>query len=154
MLWSKILLIYDGSENALRATEYTAKMFGKVDGAQVTIFGLHEKLPKHDLKDTSPVVEKLGRQISSMEIEIERGRTRIQDAKKLLAKAGMEERNITVKFKERKHSVVKDVIEEAEAGGYGTLVIGRGETTSIVMAGGAAAREIISAIKDRVICVV
>ncbi|MFH1091362.1 MAG: universal stress protein, partial [Pseudomonadota bacterium] len=123
MLWNKILLIYDGSENSLRAVEYLAKMFGHTEGVQVTILGVHEKVPRHDFKDTSPVVDKLQRQIVSMEVEIERGQTLVQEAKVLLARAGVDEAAITVKYVERKQSAVKDIISEAEQGGYGTLIL-------------------------------
>jgi hypothetical protein len=153
MLWNKILLIYDGTENALRATEFVAKMFGKTEGVKVTIFGLYDKIPRHDLKDTSPVVDKLQRQISSMEIEIERGQARIKESKALLARAGMNDDFIGIKYIERKQSAIKDVMAEAEQGGYGTIVVGRGESGGL-LAGGNVAKELANQIKDRCICLV
>jgi len=154
MLWNKILLVFDGSENSLRAAEYVAKMFGKTEGIQVTIFGVYGKIPRHDLKDTSPVVDKLQRQISSMEMEAERGHARIKESKALLAKVGVPEQAINVKYVERKASAAKEVAAEAAQGGYGTIVVGRTDAKGFALAGGNIAKDLASLIKDRVICVV
>ena len=154
MLWNKILLVYDGSENSLRASEYVAKMFGKTEGVQITIFGVHEKIPKHDFKGTSPVVDKLQRQITSMELDLERGQARILESKTLLAKAGVAESSINVMYGEIKQSVVKDVLAEADKGGYGTIVVGRSDDKSFVLSGGNVAKDLISRAKDLAICIV
>ena len=154
MLWNKILLIYDGSEGSLRATEYVAKMFGKTEGVKVTIFGVYEKIPRHDFKDTSPVVDKLQKQFTSMELEIERGQIRIQEAQTLLAKAGMDPKAINSKYTERKQSAVRDIIQEAEDGGFGTLVVGRTDQKGFILAGGGVAKDLVGSVKDRVVIVV
>ena len=154
MLWNKILMVYDGSESSLRATEYVAKMFGKTEGLKVTIFGVHEKIPRHDFKDTSPVVDKLQKQIASMEIGIELGQKQIQDSKVLLARSGVDEAAITTKYMERKSSAAKDIIAEAEKGGYGTIVVGRGEEKGFILAGGNVAKDLVSQAKDVAVCVV
>ena len=155
MLWNKILMVYDGTEGSLRATEYVAKMLGKTEGVKVMIFGVHEKIPRHDLKDTSPVVDKLQKQLTSMQLEIERGQARIQESKALLARAGMDEKAITVKYVERKQSsAIKEIVSEAEQGGYGTLVIGRSEEKSYMFAGGNLAKDLTSDLKDRTLIIV
>lgn len=154
MLWKKILFLHDGSESSLRASEYVAKMFGKTEGVQVTIFGIHEKLPRHELKGESPVVDKLQSKITSMELEIERGQARVAEAKALLARSGVAETAISVRFMERRtSSAAKDVQEEAESGGYGTIVIGRGEGSGL-LAGGNIAKEVLSLLKDRAVCLI
>jgi len=154
MLWNKILLVFDGSENSLRAAEYVAKMFGKTEGIQVTIFGVYDKIPRHDLKGTSPVVDKLQRQISSMEIEIDRGQTRIKESQALLAKVGLPQEAINFKYVERKASAAKEVAAEAAQGGYGTIVVGRTDAKGFILAGGNIAKDLVSLIKDRTVCVV
>lgn len=154
MLWNKILLVYDGSENALRATEFVAKMLGKTEGIQVTIFGVHEKIPRHDFKGTSPVVDKLERQITSMQLEVERGQARIKDAKVLLAKSGPKESAISIKYVERKRTSVKDIIAEAKAGGYGTIVVGRGDAGGFLLAGGNVAKDLAAMAKNHCVIVV
>ena len=154
MLWNKILLVYDGSENSLRASEYVAKMFGKTEGVQITIFGFHDKIPKHDLKGTSPVVDKLQRQITSMELDMERGQARILESKSLLSKAGVAESSINVMYNEIKQSAAKDVLAEAKKGGYGTIVVGRGDDKGTILAGGNVAKDLISKGKDIAVCVI
>ena len=154
MLWNKILLVFDSSESSLRAVEYTAKMFGKTEGAQVTIFGVQEKIPKHDLKNTSPVVDKLQRQITAMQLELERAQARTKEAKALLARAGMDESAVTTKFVERKSSAAKDILAEAEDGGFGTIVIGRSDKPGLILAGGNIAKDLVSAAKNHAVCVV
>ena len=154
MLWNKILLVYDGSENSLRATEFVAKMFGKTEGVKVTIFGVHDRIPKHDFKDTSQVVDKLQAQITAMELEKERGQVRIEESKQLLARAGMDESAITVKYVERKQSPAKDIVEEAEKGQFGTIVLGQGESRGLFLSGGNVAKDLMSRSKGRAICVV
>lgn len=153
MLWNHILLVYDGTENSLRSAEYIAKMFGQTEGVKVTIFGVHEKIPRHDFKDTSPVVDKLQKQISAMEIEIGRGQARIKESKNLLAKAGVQESAINIKFVERKQSALKDIKEEADKGGYGTIVIGRSDEKGLVLSGGSVARDLVAQCKDQAVIV-
>ncbi len=153
MLWSKVLLVYDGSENSLRAVEYVAKVLGRNEGLKVTIFGVHEKIPRHDLQGTSPVVDKLQRQISAMRQETERGQARLKESKILLAKGGIPEQSIDVKYGERKQSLVKDIITEAQNGGYGTIVVGKGESKGL-MSGGNIGKDLVAAVKDQAVCVV
>ncbi len=154
MLWNKVLLIYDGTENGIRAAEYAAKMFAQTTGIQITILGVHEKIPRHDLKDTSPVMEKLERQIASMQIQIEKGRTGIQEAKALIVKTGLAEDLVNVRFEERKESAAQHVIEAVNQGGFGTIIIGRGESDDQMLAGGNIVDDLLDEIKDRAVCVV
>ena len=154
MLWNKILLVYDGSENSLRAAEYVAKMFGKTEGVQINIFGVYDKIPKHDFKGTSPVVDKLQRQITSMELDMERGQARILESKTLLAKAGVAEGSINVMYNEIKQSAAKDVLAEAEKGGYGTIVVGRDDDKGFILGGANVAKDLVARAKDLAICVI
>ena len=154
MLWNKVLLIFDSSESSLRAVEYVAKMFGKAEGLDITVFGVHEKVPRHDFKDTSPVVDKLQRHIGGMEVEVARGQVRIQEAKAMLAKAGVDEGSISVKYVERKSSVVKDIAAEVKNGGYGTIIVGRSDTQGFILSGGSVAKDLVSQLKGRAVCVV
>ncbi|MBU2549290.1 MAG: hypothetical protein KKB20_12805 [Proteobacteria bacterium] len=154
MLWNKVLLIFDSSENSLRAVEYVAKMYGKTEGLQVTIFGIYEKVPRHDFKGTSPVVDKLHSKLATMEIEIARGQARIKEAQTLLAKAGIDSKAISIKYMERKTSAAKDAAAEARDGGYGTIIVGRGDSKGYILAGGNIAKDLVSQLKDRAVCVV
>jgi hypothetical protein len=155
MLWNKVLLIFDGSEASLRAVEFVAKILGKTEGLRVTIFGLHERIPRHDLKDSSPVVDKLQASLTTMELEVERGQARLYDSKKLLAKSGVDDSAIGVKFIERKSSALKDILAEAESGGYGTVVLGRSEHKGgLLTGGGDVAKDLAASAKGRAVIVV
>ena len=154
MLWNKILLIYDGTENSLRTVEFTANMFRRTEGASVTILGIFEKIPQHDLQNTSPIVDKLKHGIISMEIDVERGQNQILEYKKLLLRSGFDEHNIAVKYVERKASAAKDIIAEVEAGGYGTILMARGESRGALTGGSGVIKELTAQLTTQALIVV
>jgi hypothetical protein len=64
MLWNHILLAYDNSQQALRAVEYVGQMFGRVDNVKLTLFGVYDKVPEHDMIDT-PFTDQVRARISN-----------------------------------------------------------------------------------------
>jgi nucleotide-binding universal stress UspA family protein len=136
MLWNKILLVYDGTEGSDRAIDYLMKMFGQAAGVEVTLLGLYEKLPDHDLKDTSQIVEKLDVKLGEMKLEIQETGQLIQEAGKRLVNAGFEEKYLHVKFTQRSAAAHKDILDEARRKGCGTIVVGRSHSRHGVIVGG------------------
>lgn len=154
MLWNHILLAYDNSQQALRAVEYVGQMFGRLDNVKVVLFGVYDKLPEHDMIDT-PFTDQVRARISVMERDREKGRTHLEEARKHLIRMGYSEDQVKIKYVEKKKSVAKDIIDEVNAGGYGTVVLGRKGMNNLKgMLFGSVSSGVIGNLVGATICVV
>ena len=154
MHWKNVLLVHDGTENGDRAVEYVARMLRETPGVKVTLLGLHEHVPDHDFKATSPVVGKLEHKISSMETDVEKGRRSVFAARETLLEAGFATEVLSVRFVERKIAAHKAIGEEAENSGAGTIVIGNGSSGAMLAGGVDLARDLLANPQGRAVCVI
>jgi len=122
----RILVAFDDSENALRAVEYVANMFKK--DLQITLFSvLPDTASLCDMN--SPSLTPYFKEKQAIFCSLEDQKRDLVDealgkAKKILLKAGFKEGDITFKVQTKKQGVVRDIINEAQAG-YDTIVLGR-----------------------------
>lgn len=154
MLWTNVLLAYDNSQTALRAVEYVGQMFSKVEGVKVTLFSVYEKVPDYDMVDTHFTQQVKGN-IRALERDKESGRLKMDEAKKHLVRLGFAEDQVQIKYIEKKKSIPKQIIDEVQAGQYGTVVVGRrGESNIRNMLFGSVSGSVIGNLTGATICVV
>jgi len=122
----KILVAFDDSTNAMRAVEHVAKFF-KSD-SQITLFSV--------LQDTATLCDMKSPELSSYFLSqksnfciLEEKKKSLVDealqkAKKVLANAGFNENNITIKSQIKKNGIARDIVIEAGKG-YDVIVLGR-----------------------------
>jgi len=122
---NKILLAFDGSENAQRMMEYVGNMFASVKDLEVTILGIHKKIPEQKLEGDHVGVAKLKESLHALELDREQGKEKIKRAAEILIREGFSPQNVHVKYVEQRHTIAKDIINEVREGGYGTVVVGR-----------------------------
>jgi len=129
-------------------------MFGRLDNVKVVLFGVYDKLPDHDMIDT-PFTDQVRARISVMERDREKGRTHLEEARKHLIRMGYSEDQVKIKYVEKKKSVAKDIIDEVNAGGYGTVVLGRKGLSNLKgMLFGSVSSGVIGNLVGATICVV
>jgi nucleotide-binding universal stress UspA family protein len=121
-----ILVALDDSENAKRAVEYVAK----------TITPDHKITLLSVLLDTAAICDMnspeltpyfLSQQVAFCSMEDKKKELvnkALQEAKEMLLKAGVDEKNITIKVEVRKRGIARDIIDEANSG-YDTIVLGK-----------------------------
>lgn len=131
MLWNKILLLFDSTENALRAVEYVGKMFGSAKDVSVTIMGLLDPIPEHHLDGDAPGMEKLRASIHSMEVDRIKKQQHLVTAADMLGKAGVQCDRIEVKEHQSRSGLAKEIIRQVQEGGYGTVVLGYTESAGL-----------------------
>ena len=154
MLWNHILLAYDNSQQALRAVEYVGQMFGRVDNVKLTLFGVYDKVPEHDMIDT-PFTDQVRARISNLERERDKGRQHMEEAKKHLVRMGFSEDQVKIKYVEKNKGVAKDIIDEVKSGGYGTVVLGRKGMSNLAgMLLGSVSSGVIGNLVGATVCVV
>ncbi|MCF8031456.1 MAG: universal stress protein [Desulfarculaceae bacterium] len=154
MLWNQILLAYDNSQQALRAVEYVGQMFGRVDNVKLTLFGVYDKVPDHEMVQT-PFTDQVKARISVLERERDKGREHMEEAKKHLVRMGFSDDQIKTKYVEKNKNVAKDIIDEVLKGGYGTVVLGRKGVSNLTgMLFGSVASGVIGNLQGATICVV
>lgn len=126
MLWKRVLIGFSNSQGSLKAVEYAAMMFGPLDGVEMALVGLHEKIPAHDIpQERSPFYKEVASRLASLETDREKGRGFIDNAKNHLIKMGVDADRLTVVYQERKsNNIGKDLAAMARSEGYGTVVLG------------------------------
>lgn len=127
---AKLLIALDSSEGAWRAVEYVAKTFGKTPAVQVTLLHILSGLPPAFWDDGHVLQEKereaRKRMVAAWQQEQERGWHALVDkAHQHLTQAGLAREAVANKFKPKYYDVADDVVDEARAGGYDTVVMGR-----------------------------
>ncbi|MFI5355241.1 MAG: universal stress protein, partial [Desulfobaccales bacterium] len=127
---AKLLIALDSSEGAWRAVEYVAKTFGKTAGVQVTLLHILAGLPPafwddgHVLQDKEREARKS--LVASWQQEQEKNwQDLVGKAHQYLTKAGLAKGAVANKFKPKYFDVADDIIDEVQAGGYDTVVMGR-----------------------------
>jgi nucleotide-binding universal stress UspA family protein len=122
----KILVAFDDSENAMRAVDYIASSFSK--DHEITLLSIiPDTAAICDMNSPSLIPYFQERQASFCAIEDQKRELvneALQRAKDVLVNAGFDEKDITTKVQTRQKGVVRDIVNEANAG-YDTIVVGR-----------------------------
>lgn len=154
MLWTNVLLAYDNSQSALRAVEYVGQIFSKVEGAKITLYSVYDKVPSTDMVDT-PFTGQVKGRIRTMELDKEKGRMHMEEALKHLLRQGFKEEQVKLIYTERKKSIAKQIIDQVQKGGFGTVVLGRrGQSNIRQMLFGSVSGTVIANLTGATVCVV
>jgi nucleotide-binding universal stress UspA family protein len=126
----KLLIALDSSEGAWRAVEHVAEAFGQTPGVQVTLLHILSGLPPafwddgHILGDQER--EARQRLVGNWQKEQEKNwQGLVKKAHDRLTSAGIPKNAVTNSFKPKYYDVAEDILNEATAGGYHTIVMGR-----------------------------
>ena len=129
----KILAAVDGSERSQRVVRYVGSVLADHPDAWVTLFHVLRPLPRELLEHGGSDNPIRGAQLSiqlrleqdagySQEREAQRGI--LASARNRLTQAGIPSDRILLKFG-YEEDIARNIREEAQAGGYGTVVVGR-----------------------------
>jgi nucleotide-binding universal stress UspA family protein len=125
----KILIALDHSEGAWRAVEYVARTFGQTPGVKVTLLHILPGIPPA-LWDTGHIPTKEEKKARESlvatweETKENKWKGLLQKAQGRL-EAGISAEAITRDFEPDYGGVAEEILEEARAGGYSTVVMGR-----------------------------
>ena len=127
---AKLLIALDSSEGAWRAVEYAAKTFGRTPGVKVTLLHILSGLPPAFWDDGHVLQEKereaRQRLVASWQQDQEKKwQDLVQQAHQHLTSAGLAKGAVANKFKPKYYDVAEDIINEAQAESYDTIVMGR-----------------------------
>ena len=126
----KVVIALDSSEGAWRAVEYVAEAFGQTPGVQVTLLHILSGLPPAFWDDGHILEEKekesRQRLVAGWQKEQEKKwQGLVKKAHDHLTKAGVSKDALVNKFKPKVHDVAEDILSEAGAGRFNTIVMGR-----------------------------
>ena len=119
---NKVLIGIDSSENAIRAVDHAGFMLSGTD-AEVILFHTLRRLSRFmppEVLKTAPEIEEIWER-SAEEAII----PYIEKAKVMLLDAGLSEKQLTTKLVKGTDSPANDILQEAQASGIGTIVLGR-----------------------------
>lgn len=127
----RILVAFDGSENALRAVDYVGKVLGPAPGFQVRLLYV-ERVPERDFFATEAAWKE------ACEAQAGSVRQALAKAEAALKAAGLPESSVGSEYLPSCRSpqnqapacslgtsIARDVVRVMVEGGYGTVVIGR-----------------------------
>jgi nucleotide-binding universal stress UspA family protein len=126
----KVVIALDSSEGAWRAVEYVAEAFGQTPGVQVTLLHVLSGLPPAFWDDGHILEEKekesRQRLVAGWQKEQEKKwQGLVKKAHDRLTKAGVVKDAVVNKFTPKYFDVAEDILREAEAGSFDTIVMGR-----------------------------
>jgi nucleotide-binding universal stress UspA family protein len=147
-----VLLAVDNSENAMRAVDH-AKFMLAGTAVNITIFhskrDLRRFVPKEVLKEF-PGVQKFWQKKAGDVIA-----PYMKKARERLIQAGLAENQISIKLVDGSHSVARDILEEAEENGIGTIVLGKkGHSNIDDYSMGSTTKKILESASDMAVCIV
>ncbi|MDH3796990.1 MAG: universal stress protein [Desulfobacterales bacterium] len=147
-----ILLAVDNSENAIRAVEHAGYM---LSGSDVSVTVFHSKrdlrrfVPKEVLQEF-PGVEKFWQRKAGDLVA-----PYMKKAREMLIEAGLAENQISVKLVDGSHSAARDILEEAEENGIGTIVLGKkGHSAVADYSMGSITKKVLDGASDMAVCIV
>jgi nucleotide-binding universal stress UspA family protein len=128
---NKVLIALDSSEGAWKAVEYVAHTFNRSPGIQVTLLHILPGLPP-GFWDHGHIIasdkekEFLLRLVANWEEEQEKQwQSLMKKAHARLKQVGIPQDAVSDKFKPKYYDVAEDILDEAETGGFDTIVMGR-----------------------------
>jgi nucleotide-binding universal stress UspA family protein len=130
----KFLVAVDGSENALRTVDHLSFMLGGVPGVEIVFFHVKPRLKDYceiNFDDHPPSdIEQIFMDTQQKCIDEFYGK-----AIALLDNAGFQKEQIQFKVVNNNLLVGKAILDEAQNGGYGTIIIGRHGLAKTVFSG-------------------
>jgi len=148
----KILVALDSSRAALRVVDYVGELF-KDSGSVVTLFHAARKLD-FDSEETESNND-LPREKAWIKLVEEKIGAVFVESVDRLAKAGIDQRNISIKIKPQVASRASAIINEARTGRYGTIFAGRrglSQENNLVM--GRVTYKLIQLAREKALCIV
>ena len=126
----KVVIALDSSQGAWGAVEYVAEAFGQTPGVQVTLLHVLSGLPPAYWDDGHILEEKekesRQRLVAGWQKEQEKKwQGLVKKAHDRLTKAGVSKDAVVNKFKPKDYDVAEDILSEAAAGSFDTIVMGR-----------------------------
>ncbi len=155
----KILIAMDESKNAMKAVEYVATTVGKVKGINITLFSVIPDFPPVFLETGEtihPVFKGKVTDLTALTVQKQEAMKKVMEkAKNILTEAGIPKKNVSMKAERRKIGIARDILKEAEIGGYDTIVVGRrGLSAAKRFLFGSISHKIVHSAKNRTIWVV
>jgi nucleotide-binding universal stress UspA family protein len=155
---NNILIAMDESDYAMSAVKYVAGCY-RPDAVKITLFHvLQDYMPAgyEKLKTVHPVYLQKLRELKSLSVIRREALEGILDvAKNELVAAGIPEEQVSVVVQEKKIGIARDIILEARAGDFNTIVMGRKGTTAFEnFVFGSVTNKILNSIKNRSVLIV
>lgn len=149
----KVLIAVDDSDNSLQAVDYAGFILG---GDPEVEFVLFSALPSIQTLLGDGITCEINELEQCYQSDEEKQMNEFfAKAEKVLSDAGVTRDRIKTKIKKKSFNVSKDIFEEAQKGGYGTVVLGRKGKTgikSIVI--GSVSLKSLASIEDRAVWIV
>ena len=156
----KVIIALDSSEGAWHAVEYVAEAFGPTPGVQVTLLHVLSGLPPAFWDDGHILEEKekesRQRLVAGWQIDQEKKwQGLVKKAHARLTKAGVAKDAVVNKFKPKYYDVAEDILSEAAAGSFDTIVMGRrglGLAKALLL--GSVTQKVVQSAKGRAVTIV
>jgi nucleotide-binding universal stress UspA family protein len=127
----KILLMVDGSEQALEVVNYAGKLFAPLR-TEIVLFQVLDRIPETlwDWEHT-PLIPQHAEYMKRWEEQKEqKARGFMERSRQTLIESGFPADSLTIKLQKRRHGIARDIISECDAG-YTALMMGRKGASNI-----------------------
>ena len=156
----KVLIALDSSQGAWGAVEYVAEAFGQTTGVHITLLHVLSGLPPAFWDDGHILQEKekesRQRLVTGWQQDQEKNwQGLVKKAHDRLTKAGVSKDAVVNKFKPKYYDVAEDILSEAAAGSFDTIVMGRrGLSLAKTLLLGSVTQKVVQNAKGRAVAIV
>lgn len=130
----KVLIAMDESENSMKAVKYVADTVNP-KAVEITLFSVLPEVPGTGLEKEPSLHPVFASKMLELKGLTEEKRKMIESvtasARKILEEAGISGDRINIKLQAKKVGIARDIILEAQAGNYDTIVVGRRGVSAI-----------------------
>jgi nucleotide-binding universal stress UspA family protein len=130
----KVLIAMDESENSMKAVKYVADTVNP-KAVEITLFSVLSEVPGTGLEKEPSLHPVFASKMLELKGLTEEKRKMIESvtasARKILEEAGISGDRINIKLQAKKVGIARDIILEAQAENYDTIVVGRRGVSAI-----------------------
>jgi nucleotide-binding universal stress UspA family protein len=148
-----ILFPYNFTDLDKKALEFVSQTFSHIEGVEVTLFNVYTPVPSVTKVD-SPIMTKMQENVTYLNQLIADQEEALNKAKDTLVSNGFSEKSVRIVFNPKTKDIASHIVETAINDRQDVIVINRKSGRVSRFFTGSVFSKVVSALKDRTICIV
>ena len=153
MATKKILVTYNFTSYDQKALDFVIRTFVHLKDVEVTLLNVYTPVPKIESRE-SPVMAKFQRNLDYLAQKVKEQEAGLQEARQYLVQNGFTENQVSYLYKPRKKDIIGEIVDIATKDNFNIVVMNRkpGKVTRFFT--GSVFSKVVSALKDKTVCIV
>lgn len=153
MATQKILVTYNFTNYDQKALDFVIRTFVHSKDAEITLLNVYTSVPVIEMRE-SPVMAKFQRNLDYLTQKVKEQEAGLKEARQYLVQNGFTENQVSYLYKPRKKDIVGEIVDIATKDNFNIVVMNRkpGKVTRFFT--GSVFNKVVSALKDKTVCIV